>query len=88
MSSQAHTNSKHSGHGSGHGHHHPFLVHVLAGGGAGLVEVLIMYPLDVVKTRWQLHHGSSRQSLFGFFADMVKNEGYLSLRLLLFVRLE
>lgn len=35
-------------------HEMPFHKHVIAGASAGLVEVLIMYPLDVVKTRMQL----------------------------------
>ena len=34
-----------------------------------------MYPLDVVKTRAQLHVGAGT-SMFGALVHMVKNEGY------------
>jgi len=67
------------GHAS-HAAHLPFHKHVLAGAGAGLVEVLIMYPLDVVKTRWQLQVGSgTRQTVLGAFRDVVRQEGLLNL---------
>ncbi len=44
----------------GGSHDLPFHKHVIAGAAAGLVEVLIMYPLDVVKTRLQLQHGKGK----------------------------
>lgn len=34
-----------------------FLKSIVAGGGAGLIEVAIMYPLDLVKTQMQLNVG-------------------------------
>eukprot|EP00735_Rhodelphis_limneticus_P005706 TRINITY_DN1767_c0_g1::TRINITY_DN1767_c0_g1_i1::g.25239::m.25239 TRINITY_DN1767_c0_g1::TRINITY_DN1767_c0_g1_i1::g.25239 ORF type:complete len:306 (+),score=44.48,sp/Q99297/ODC2_YEAST/44.95/5e-77,Mito_carr/PF00153.22/1.4e-27,Mito_carr/PF00153.22/1.1e-17,Mito_carr/PF00153.22/8.1e-20 TRINITY_DN1767_c0_g1_i1:53-919(+) len=46
---------------SGHGDL-PFWKHVVAGGSAGLVEILVMYPLDVVKTRLQLQVAGSADS--------------------------
>ena len=52
--------------------------HTIAGGVAGLVEVLIMYPLDVVKTRTQL----SKEKSLGVFETLktiTKNEGFLTL---------
>lgn len=41
---------------------------VVAGGSAGFVEVCIMQPLDVVKTRMQL--GGGAVSLYLSFADV------------------
>jgi hypothetical protein len=37
--------------------------------------VLVMYPLDVVKTRLQLAHGKA--TLGGVCRDIIKNEGYV-----------
>ncbi len=42
----------------------------------GLVEVLVMYPLDVVKTRFQLVTGAHNQTVIGSFRDVIRNEGY------------
>jgi len=53
----------------------PFLHNLIAGGIAGISEILVMYPLDVVKTRAQLHVGSGT-SMFSALAHMVKNEGF------------
>jgi len=92
--SGAHTNdskdtkpneAKPHGHGGGHGGGHNTLnyvdmqKHVFAGAMAGLCEVLIMYPLDVVKTRLQLSTAGASQSVFSAFADVIKNEGFTNL---------
>jgi len=42
-----------------HKHELSLWQHTLAGGGAGAVEIICMYPLDVVKTRVQLQRGRS-----------------------------
>jgi len=52
----------------------PFWHNLVAGGVAGVTEILVMYPLDVVKTRAQLHVGSGT-SMFTVLMQMVKNEG-------------
>ncbi|XP_078673155.1 mitochondrial 2-oxodicarboxylate carrier-like isoform X2 [Branchiostoma floridae x Branchiostoma belcheri] len=54
----------------------------LAGGSAGLVEVSIMHPLDLVKTRFQIQRGPDDpqryKSLADCFKTMWRNEGPLS----------
>jgi len=51
--------------------------HIVAGASAGLVEVLIMYPLDVVKTRLQLQKGTGNyQTVVGTFQTIIKEEGF------------
>jgi solute carrier family 25 (mitochondrial 2-oxodicarboxylate transporter), member 21 len=40
----------------------PFWMQFVAGGTAGVSEIMVMYPLDVVKTRFQLQVGSSSLS--------------------------
>jgi len=42
----------------------------------GITEILVMYPLDVVKTQWQLNTGKQRQSVFSTLATTVKERGY------------
>jgi len=56
----------------------PFHYQFLAGAIAGVSEILCMYPLDVVKTRFQLQTGKS-QSIFGAFSSIIKNEGFSTL---------
>lgn len=56
---------------------------VVAGGSAGFVEVCIMQPLDVVKTRMQLQNNKTitenrYNGVFDCFAKMYRNEGVLS----------
>jgi len=53
----------------------PFWKNLVAGGTAGVTEILILYPLDVVKTRAQLHVGSGT-SMFTALVQMVKTEGF------------
>lgn len=51
----------------------------LAGAVAGVSEILVMYPLDVVKTRIQLQVGNGAQAEYSgvvdCFAKIIKNEG-------------
>jgi len=54
----------------------PMWKNVVAGASAGLIEVLIMYPLDVVKTRMQLQKGSGKYgSIVGTITTIIKEEG-------------
>lgn len=46
----------------------------IAGGVAGVSEILTMYPLDVVKTRAQLAVGQ-REGMLTAFRNIIKNEG-------------
>uniref|UniRef100_A0AAZ3Q775 Mitochondrial 2-oxodicarboxylate carrier n=1 Tax=Oncorhynchus tshawytscha TaxID=74940 RepID=A0AAZ3Q775_ONCTS len=52
---------------------------IIAGGSAGLVEILLMHPLDVVKTRFQIQRGTSDphnyKSLADCFRTVFRNEG-------------
>jgi solute carrier family 25 2-oxodicarboxylate transporter 21 len=64
-----------SAHGHGHGHNAlPFHKQVIAGGSAGVCEILIMYPTDVIKTRAQLSKNSL--SMIGAAKSIMKNEGF------------
>lgn len=60
---------------------------IAAGGSAGFVEVCIMHPLDLVKTRLQIQskpvpgvpfQGTYYKGVFDCFAKMYKQEGLLS----------
>lgn len=54
----------------------------MAGAFAGLCEVLVMYPLDVVKTRFQLQTKGSAVQYTGIvdcFRQMIRQEGFWSL---------
>uniref|UniRef100_A0A3Q3KTQ7 Mitochondrial 2-oxodicarboxylate carrier n=1 Tax=Mastacembelus armatus TaxID=205130 RepID=A0A3Q3KTQ7_9TELE len=52
---------------------------IIAGGSAGLVEICLMHPLDVVKTRFQIQRGTgdpnSYKSLGDCFRTIFRNEG-------------
>ncbi|CBJ29164.1 conserved unknown protein [Ectocarpus siliculosus] len=52
----------------------PFWKNLVAGGGAGLVEIACMYPTDVAKTRQQLSGGKTT-SMVSIFRDIIQNEG-------------
>ncbi|KAK9319701.1 mitochondrial carrier domain-containing protein [Lipomyces orientalis] len=59
----------------------PFIYQFCAGAIAGVSEILVMYPLDVVKTRVQLQvgKGSGGEAYSGMldcFQKIVKNEGF------------
>ncbi|KAG7466090.1 hypothetical protein MATL_G00161130 [Megalops atlanticus] len=52
---------------------------IIAGGSAGLVEICLMHPLDVVKTRFQIQRGksdpNSYKGLGDSFRTIFRNEG-------------
>jgi hypothetical protein len=56
---------------------------IIAGGSAGLVEVCIMHPLDVIKTRFQIQRGPDDPTRYTSLLDcvkkMIRNEGPFSL---------
>jgi solute carrier family 25 2-oxodicarboxylate transporter 21 len=56
----------------------PFWKNLVAGGGAGVLEVVIMYPLDVVKTRSQLSTTSQR-GVLATLQSIVREEGFARL---------
>lgn len=58
----------------------PFIYQFLSGAIAGVSEILVMYPLDVVKTRIQLQTAApgspdAYSSMFDAFSKIVKQEG-------------
>ncbi|KAI8918614.1 mitochondrial carrier domain-containing protein [Powellomyces hirtus] len=53
----------------------PFHFSLAAGAIAGVTEILMMYPLDVVKTRFQLSVGNAQSSIVGSFKEIIKTEG-------------
>lgn len=63
----------------------PFIYQFAAGAVAGVLEILVMYPLDVVKTRIQLQVGGAAAGgdtytgVIDCFTKIVKNEGPLRL---------
>jgi solute carrier family 25 2-oxodicarboxylate transporter 21 len=63
--------------GGGHGGHGglTFGERLIAGGTAGIIECLIMYPLDVVKTLQQIKVGQG-QGTFTLLRDLLKGEGF------------
>eukprot|EP01133_Synstelium_polycarpum_P008374 gene8374-9841_t len=52
----------------------PLWHNIVSGGIAGVSEILVMYPLDVVKTRAQLQVGQGA-SMFSSLVHMVKHDG-------------
>lgn len=58
----------------------PLHWNLVAGAIAGVSEIITMYPLDVVKTRFQIQVGNSEYtSIVDCFRKMIKNEGFGSL---------
>jgi Mitochondrial carrier protein len=58
----------------------PFRYQFAAGAIAGVTEILVMYPLDVVKTRFQLQvkgTGEQYSSMLDCVQRIIKNEGYV-----------
>jgi solute carrier family 25 (mitochondrial 2-oxodicarboxylate transporter), member 21 len=56
----------------------PFQYQFAAGAIAGVTEILVMYPLDVVKTRFQLQvkgTGEQYTGMLDCFQKIIKNEG-------------
>eukprot|EP00842_Homolaphlyctis_polyrhiza_P006461 jgi/Hompol1/6816/HPOL_003794-RA len=54
----------------------PMHFSLLAGAIAGVTEIVAMYPLDVVKTRFQIQVGNSEYtSIIDCFQKIIKNEG-------------
>jgi|Transcript_34935 solute carrier family 25 2-oxodicarboxylate transporter 21 len=51
---------------------------VIAGGGAGVIEIVCMYPTDVIKTRIQLSTGKS-ESLPTIVRNLISKEGWTAL---------
>ncbi|KAI9673791.1 MAG: Mitochondrial 2-oxodicarboxylate carrier 2 [Trizodia sp. TS-e1964] len=59
----------------------PFVYQFAAGAVAGVSEILVMYPLDVVKTRVQLQTGKTvgtegYNGMIDCFSKIIKNEGF------------
>ncbi|RDL41837.1 Mitochondrial carrier [Venustampulla echinocandica] len=59
----------------------PFIYQFAAGAVAGVSEILVMYPLDVVKTRVQLQPATAKgpdayNGMIDCFRKIVKNEGF------------
>ncbi|CAD0114645.1 unnamed protein product [Aureobasidium uvarum] len=59
----------------------PFVYQFIAGAVAGVSEILVMYPLDVVKTRIQLQSSTATgeeayNSMVDCFRKIVRNEGF------------
>lgn len=55
------------------------LMQIGAGGAAGLTEILLMHPLDVVKTRLQVQKENKYTSISGCFRSIIKNEGFFAI---------
>lgn len=58
------------------------LMQIAAGGTAGFVEICIMHPLDVVKTRFQFQKGYSQSnytSILDCFQKTIRNEGFFAI---------
>lgn len=54
----------------------PFIYQFISGAVAGVSEILVMYPLDVVKTRQQLATNSDYNGTINCLRKIVKEEGF------------
>lgn len=58
-------------------------IQIASGGSAGFVEICIMHPLDVVKTRFQVQSNAADperyKSIFDCFRRMTQSEGLFSI---------
>jgi len=54
-------------------------LNLLAGGIAGVTELLCLYPLDVIKTRTQQIESGPKPSIIGTFSSLIKEGGVLRL---------
>ncbi|BES94681.1 unnamed protein product [Nesidiocoris tenuis] len=52
-----------------------FLTHMVAGAMAGIIEHIIMFPLDTIKTRMQSMALKGNTTITGVFRDTIRNEG-------------
>jgi solute carrier family 25 2-oxodicarboxylate transporter 21 len=62
----------------------PLFHSVIAGGSAGISELLIMYPLDVIKTRYQATTSTSSTRLMTALMSALKQDGFGIYRGILF----
>jgi solute carrier family 25 (mitochondrial 2-oxodicarboxylate transporter), member 21 len=62
----------------------PLVTSVFAGGCAGISELLIMYPLDVIKTRYQASTGQPTGRLVPALVSALKHDGFGIYRGILF----
>lgn len=57
-------------------------IQIGSGGSAGFVEICMMHPLDVVKTRFQVQSDGASdryKSIFDCFRRMTQSEGFFSI---------
>ena len=53
---------------------------ISSGGIAGFLEICCMYPLDVVKTRFQVQKGNAQYtSIVDCFSKTIRNEGFFAI---------
>jgi len=52
---------------------------IVAGGSAGLAEISVMYPTDVMKTRAQLSTGAATPSMMQSFKTITSEQGFMGL---------
>ena len=55
----------------------PFMLNVLAGGGAGVVETALTFPLDLARTRVQMAQAGGGGGVLAVLRSIVETEGGL-----------